>query len=86
MSPLLVWALRFTGDFAPDILAALAEQQRPRSRIAPRHSTDAASRLAGLLHHTRAVPQRDPQRTLLQSDGSFRVQAAAQRSGALLAG
>jgi hypothetical protein len=34
MSPLLVWALRFSEDFAPDILAALAEHQRLRSRIA----------------------------------------------------
>jgi len=49
MSPLLVWALRFTEDFAPDILTALAEQQRLRSRIAARHSTDAAARLAALL-------------------------------------
>jgi hypothetical protein len=49
MSPLLVWALRFTEDFAPDILAALAEQQRLRSRIAVRHSADAAARLAALL-------------------------------------
>jgi hypothetical protein len=49
MSSLLVWALRFTEDFAPDILTALAEQQRLRSRIAPSHSTDAAARLAALL-------------------------------------
>jgi hypothetical protein len=49
MSPLLVWALRFTEDFAADILAALAEQQRLRSRIAARHSPDAAARLAALL-------------------------------------
>jgi hypothetical protein len=55
MSPLLVWALRFTEDFAPDILAALAEQQRLRSRISPVHSTDAAVRLAELLgEHARA--------------------------------
>jgi integrase len=55
MSPLLVWALRFTEDFAPDILAALAEQQRLRSRIALRHSTDAAARLAARLdEHARA--------------------------------
>ena len=49
MSPLLVWALRFTEDFAADILAALAEQQRLRSRIAARHNPDAAARLAALL-------------------------------------
>ena len=42
MSPLLTWALRFTEDFAADILAALAEQQRLRSRIAARHNPDAA--------------------------------------------
>jgi hypothetical protein len=55
MSPLLVWALRFTEDFAPDILAALAEQQRLRFRIAAGHSTDAATRLAALLgEHARA--------------------------------
>lgn len=55
MSPLLVWALRFTEDFAPDILAALAEQQRLRSRIAARHSPDAAARLA-VLHRVCTVP------------------------------
>jgi hypothetical protein len=49
MSPLLVWALRFTEDFAPDILGALAEQQRLRSRIAGRHNADAAARLAALI-------------------------------------
>jgi hypothetical protein len=49
MSPLLIWALRFTEDFAPDILAALAEQQRLRSRIAASHNTDAAARLAALI-------------------------------------
>jgi hypothetical protein len=55
MSPLLVWALRFTEDFAADILAALAEQQSLRSRIAARHSTAAAARLAALLdEHARA--------------------------------
>jgi hypothetical protein len=55
VSPLLIWALRFTEDFAPDILAALAEQQRLRSRIAARHSADAAARLAALLdEHARA--------------------------------
>jgi hypothetical protein len=55
MSPLLVWALRFTEDFAADILAALAEQQRLRSRIAARHCPDAAARLAELLgQHARA--------------------------------
>ena len=55
MSPLLVWALRFTEDFAPDILGALAEQQRLRSRIAARHSADAAARLAALIdQHARA--------------------------------
>jgi hypothetical protein len=55
MSPLLVWALRFTEDFAPDILAALAEQQRLRSRITPGHSADGAARLAALLdEHARA--------------------------------
>jgi len=48
-------ALRFTEDFAPDILAALAEQQRLRSRITPGHSADAAARLAALLdEHARA--------------------------------
>jgi integrase len=55
MSPLLVWALRFTEDFAADILAALAEQQRLRSRIAASHNTDAAARLAALIgEHARA--------------------------------
>jgi len=49
MSPLLVWALRFTKDFAADILAALAEQQRLRSRIAASHNADAAARLAALI-------------------------------------
>jgi hypothetical protein len=49
MSPLLVWALRFTENFAPDILAALAERQHLRSRIAASHNPDAAARLAGLL-------------------------------------
>lgn len=49
MSPLLIWALRFTEDFAADILAALAEHERLRSRIAARHSPDAAPRLAALL-------------------------------------
>jgi hypothetical protein len=56
MSPLLAWALRFTEDFAPDILAALAEQQRLRSRIAARHSPDAAARLAALLGELRICP------------------------------
>ncbi len=55
MSPLLVWALRFTEDFATDILAALAEQQRLRSSIADRHNPDAAARLAALLdQHARS--------------------------------
>jgi hypothetical protein len=55
MSPLLVWALRFTEDFAADILAALAEQQRLRSRIADRRRPDAAARLAALLdEHARS--------------------------------
>lgn len=55
MSPLLVWALRFTEDFAPDILAALAERQRLRSRIASRHNPDATARLAALLdEHARS--------------------------------
>jgi hypothetical protein len=55
MSPLLVWALRFTEDFAPDILAGLAAQQHLRSRIAASHSTGAAARLAELLdQHARA--------------------------------
>jgi hypothetical protein len=49
MSPLLTWALRFTEDFAADILAALAEHERLRSRIAARHNPDAALRLAALL-------------------------------------
>src|SRR5258708_6335677 len=49
MSPLLTWALRFTEDFAADILAALAEHERLRSRIAARHNPDAAPRLAALL-------------------------------------
>jgi integrase len=49
MSPLLTWALRFTEDFAADILAALAEHERLRSRIADRYNPDAASRLAALL-------------------------------------
>ena len=49
MSPLLIWALRFTEDFAADILAALAEQQRLRSRIAASHNTGAAARLAALI-------------------------------------
>jgi hypothetical protein len=55
MSPLLIWALRFTEDFAADILAALAEQQRLRSRIAGRHNAAAAARLAALIdEHARA--------------------------------
>ena len=55
MSPLLIWALRFTEEFAADILAALAEQQRLRSRVAASHSADAAARLAALLdEHARA--------------------------------
>jgi hypothetical protein len=49
MSPLLTWALRFTEDFAADILAALAEHERIRSRIAARHNPQASSRLAALL-------------------------------------
>ena len=49
MSPLLTWALRFTEDFADDILAALAEHERIRSRIDARHNPDAALRLAALL-------------------------------------
>jgi len=49
MSPLLTWALRFTEDFAADIIAALAEHERLRSRIAARHNPDAAPRLAALL-------------------------------------
>jgi hypothetical protein len=58
MSPLLIWALRFTDDFAADILAALAEQQRLRSRIAGRHNADAAARLAALLdeHARTGIP------------------------------
>ena len=55
MSPLLTWALRFTEDFAVDILAALAEHERLRSSIALRHNPDAAPRLAALLdEHARA--------------------------------
>ncbi len=49
MSPLLVWALRFSEDFAADILAALAEHQRLRSQIAPRTSPAARARLRALL-------------------------------------
>ena len=49
MTPLLTWALRFTEDFAADILAALAEHERLRSRISARHNPDATSRLAALL-------------------------------------
>jgi len=49
MSPLLTWALRFTEDFAADILAALAEHERLRSRIAARHNPEAAPQLAALL-------------------------------------
>jgi integrase len=49
MSPLLVWALRFSEDFADDILAALAEHQRLRSQIAPRTSPAAGARLRALL-------------------------------------
>jgi Phage integrase, N-terminal SAM-like domain len=49
MSPLLTWALRFTEDFAADILAALAEHERLRSRIAARHNPGAAPLLAALL-------------------------------------
>jgi hypothetical protein len=49
MSPLLTWALRFTEDFAADILAALAEHERLRSRISARHNPDAALRLAALV-------------------------------------
>jgi hypothetical protein len=58
MSPLLVWALRFTEDFAPDILAALAEQQRLQAQIAPRFSAPAAARLSALLdrHARTATP------------------------------
>lgn len=50
MSPLLAWALRFTEDFAADILAALAEYERLRSRIAACHNPEAATRLAALLN------------------------------------
>jgi hypothetical protein len=46
MSPLLTWALRFTEDFAADILAALAEHERLRSRVAARHNPEAALRPA----------------------------------------
>jgi hypothetical protein len=49
MSPLLTWALRFTEDFAADILTALAEHERLRPRISARHNPDAAPRLAALL-------------------------------------
>lgn len=58
MSPLLVWALRFTQDFATDILAALAEQRRLQARIPPRFSAEAAIRLAALLdqHQRTGVP------------------------------
>lgn len=49
MSPLLTWALRFTEDFSADILAALAEHERLRSRISARHNPDAAPRLTALL-------------------------------------
>ena len=55
MSPLLIWALRFTEDFADDILAALAEHERLRSRISAFHNPEAAPRLATLLgEHARA--------------------------------
>jgi integrase len=58
MSPLLTWALRFTEDFAADILAALAEHERLRSRIATHHNPEAASRLAALLaeHARTGIP------------------------------
>jgi integrase len=58
MSPLLTWALRFTEDFAADILAALAEHERIRSRIAARHNPEAALRLAALLdeHARTGIP------------------------------
>jgi hypothetical protein len=49
MSPLLTWALRFTEDFAADILTALAEHERLRSRIGLQHNPEAAPRLAALL-------------------------------------
>lgn len=55
MSPLLTWALRFTENFAADILAALAEHERLRSRIAARHNPDAEPLLAAQLdQHARA--------------------------------
>ena len=58
MSPLLTWALRFTEDFAADILAALAEHERLRSRVSACHSPEAAPRLAALLdeHARTGIP------------------------------
>lgn len=49
MSPLLVWALRFVEDFAPDILAALAEHQRLKASIPASTVPDAGPRVRALL-------------------------------------
>ncbi len=64
MSPLLVWALRFSKHFAAEILAALAEQQCLRSRIAVGHSADAAARLAALIDERARVGSPLPGETI----------------------
>lgn len=56
-------------------------QHGPKRGRNGNHRDESITRLQPL---TRTVPQRDPQRTLLQSDGRFRGQAVAQRLGALV--
>ncbi len=52
------WVLRFSEEFAADILAALAEHQRLRSQIAP--STQPRGRSPAPRHARRARPHRQP--------------------------
>lgn len=54
MGPLLVWALRFVEDFAPDILAARAERQRLQAVVADLTGDEDDTRLLAYLRGLRS--------------------------------
>ncbi|SIJ05582.1 phage integrase family protein [Mycobacteroides abscessus subsp. bolletii] len=54
MGPLLIWALRFVEDFAPDILAAGAERQRLQNVVAGLTGDEGDERLYAYLHDLRS--------------------------------
>lgn len=54
MGPLLIWALRFVEDFAPDILAASAERQRLQEVVADLTGDEDDTRLLAYLRRLRS--------------------------------